>query len=343
MIARAAVRDLAAAAAATPSFARLIDLLERLDRSRPSLLPVLTYHRIDEQAADGHSAIFSATPAEFATQVRWLASRRRPISLAHLLEVRRAAASLPPRSVMVTFDDGYRDFAEVAWPTLKEHGVPVTLFVPTAYPGAGQRAFWWDRLDAAFTTTARRDELETDLGRISLRSAADRRRSLRDVRGRIAAMPHAVALEQLDRLIQELGGVAADSPVLTWPELRALAHDGVAVAPHSRTHPLLDRIERGAAGREIAGSRHDLQREIGISPPAFAYPGGAHSPDVVALVTEAGFEVAFTTQRGINDLRRADWLRLRRINVGSRANVSLLRAQLLSWSRHLPQTNGARR
>lgn len=343
MVARGAVRDLAAAAAATPSFGRLLDLLERLDRSRVSLLPVLTYHRIDEQAADGRSAIFSATPAEFATQIRWLASRRRPISLAHLLAVRRGAASLPPRAVMVTFDDGYRDFGDVAWPTLKEHGVPVTLFVPTAYPGGGERTFWWDRLDAAFATTARRDELETELGHVSLRSAADRSRSLRDIRARIAALPRALALEHLERLVHELGGVATDSPVLTWPDLRALARDGVAVAPHSRTHPLLDRVELSAAKAEIVGSWRDLQREIGTSPPAFAYPGGAHSADVVDLVAEAGFEVAFTTQRGINDLRRVDWLRLRRINVGSRANVSLLRAQLLSWSRHLPQANGVHR
>jgi peptidoglycan/xylan/chitin deacetylase (PgdA/CDA1 family) len=147
-------------------------------------------------------------------------------------------------------------------------------------------------------------------------------------------------MQMLEDVVEQLRTTPRVAPVLSWPELRLLARQGVDLAPHSRTHPLLDRLEPDAARAEIAGSLADLEREVGSAPPVFAYPGGAHAPGVVALVAEAGFEIAFTTQRGINDLRGVDWLRLRRINVGRRSSVPLIRAQLLSWSRHLNRVNG---
>ncbi|MDQ3777388.1 MAG: polysaccharide deacetylase family protein [Actinomycetota bacterium] len=341
---RVAIRGFASSAIATRPFARLVALLERFDRSRLDLLPVLTYHRIDERAGDGGvgSGVFSATPREFSAQVAWLAVHRRILSLSELLDVRRGRTPLPRRSIMVTFDDAYRDFADAAWPVLKERGVPVTLFVPTAYPGFDGRAFWWDKLHDAFATTARRDEIETPFGRLPLRTTDDRARALRAVRTRIRAMAHEAALKMLDDIVAQLGVSPAVSPVLSWPELRILAGQGVALAPHSRTHPLLDRVGHDVARAEIAGSLCDLEREVGSAPRVFAYPGGAYTAEVVSLVAEAGFELAFTTQRGMNDLRRADWLRLRRINVGRRSTVPLMRAQLLSWSRHLSGADGGR-
>ncbi len=342
---RAAIRDFASSAVATRPFARLVELLERLDRSRLDLLPVLTYHRIDERPRDGaiDSGIFSATPRQFSAQLAWLAAHRRILSLSELLDVRRGRTPLPRRSVMVTFDDAYRDFADAAWPLLREGGVPVTLFVPTAYPGSDGLAFWWDKLHGAFASTARRDDVDTPFGRFSLRTADERACAVRAVRARIRALPHEAALEMLDETVAQLGGSPAVSPVLTWPELRVLAGQGVDLAPHTRTHPLLDRVGREVARAEIEGSLRDLEREVGSAPPVFAYPGGAYTADVISLVAEAGFELALTTHRGINDLRNADWLRLRRINVGRRSSVPLMRAQLLSWSRHLSRADGGRR
>ena len=49
--------------------------------------------------------------------------------------------------------------------------------------------------------------------------------------------------------------------------------------------------------------------------PVFAYPSGATSPGVAEAVAAAGLRIAFTTARGVNDLRSASWLSLRRINV----------------------------
>ena len=99
----------------------------------------------------------------------FLASRYRPVSLTELLGARRGEHALPLRSVLVTFDDGYRDFADHAWPILRRHGIPAVLFVPTAYPGNPGRAFWWDRLYSAVSRTSAAETIDTPVGELRLR------------------------------------------------------------------------------------------------------------------------------------------------------------------------------
>jgi peptidoglycan/xylan/chitin deacetylase (PgdA/CDA1 family) len=337
-----ALRRSASVAARGKAFVWLVAGLERAARPHPHLLAVLTYHRVDDPSALPllYPGLISAPPAEFEEQIRFLASQCRAISLTELLAVRRGEARLEPRSVLVTFDDGYRDFAEHAWPILKRYGIPVTLFVPTAYPGDPDRAFWWDRLYGALVSTGPRGRIATPAGEFRLATAADRLQAFRRLRTHLEALSQEEAMKLVDELCSALAAPTPASAVLGWPELRALAADGVVLAPHSRSHPLLDRLPREAVRDEIVGSLEDLEREIGVTPPVFAYPGGAQDAYVTRILEEAGFELAFATTRGTNDLRRTDWLRLRRINVGRASGLPLIRAQLLPWWPHRQTPNG---
>jgi peptidoglycan/xylan/chitin deacetylase (PgdA/CDA1 family) len=333
MGARALVRRSALRAGRSAPFAAFVELLERAARPREGVLPVLAYHRVDdsERSPGLFPGLVSATPAQFVEQVGFLTSRFRLLSVEELLAVRRGQDRVPPRSVLVTFDDGYRDFAEHAWPILRRHGVPVVLFVPTAYPDRPERSFWWDRLYSALIATARRNELRTPIGPLALASEADRILAFRQLRAYVKSLPHQEAMALVEELSAALGAGDGRSAVLGWRELRSLADEGVTLAPHSRTHPLLHRLPPESARAEIAGSVEDLEREIGPTPPVFAYPGGGETDEVARLLAAEGLEVAFGTRRGSNDLRSANWLRLRRINVGRASTLALVRAQLLPW------------
>lgn len=94
-------------------------------------LPILCYHRVAE---DGPEAL--APPRAFEQQVRWL--RRHgyySVSIDQWLDAMRRNLPLPGRPVLVTFDDGYRDFAEVAWPILDRYGFSALVFVVTEKVG----------------------------------------------------------------------------------------------------------------------------------------------------------------------------------------------------------------
>ncbi len=287
---------------------------------------VLTYHRIgDPQSAP--PGIVSCTPPQFDRQMRWLASTGRAVALGELLAARAEGRPTAPGAVHVTFDDAYGDFRDVAWPILQRHGVPVTLFVPTAFPDTGRR-FWWDRLFGALRAAPAR-MLDSPVGPLSLTSDEERVAAYRRLREHVKALPHDDAMALVDRLVAELGD-SRDSPgVLGWAALRELVAEGVTLAAHSRTHPLLNRLAPERLHDEIAGSMSDLQERTGAGAPAFAYPGGGVSAQAERVVADAGATVAFTTEVGANDSASAAWLRLRRINVGRRTGpLPVLRARM---------------
>lgn len=329
--------DLISSVAGTSGFDRVVDLLERLDRWRSHLLPVLTYHRVDDPEGDRTLApgLISATPEEFDGQMRFLAGSREVVSMADLLDVRRKGKRLAPRSVMVTFDDAYRDFSSHAWPVLRRHGVAVTLFVPTAYPDRPEASFWWDRLHHALRATRRADPLSSPLGDLSIVTERERAVAFKRLKQHCKVIPHGQAMDQLGGIFHQLGVPASQAAVLGWSELRGLSAQGVAMAAHSQTHAMLDRVSAAHLRTEVEGSCADLRSQIGAALPVFAYPSGQYSDEAVAAVARSGCELAFTTDRGCNDLRKPDWLRLRRINVGRRSSLGLIRTQMLPTSARL--------
>lgn len=333
----AAVRQTLLKAARSPLFERWVSRWELRPDRRRGLLRVLTYHRVDrpDTHPDLAPGMISATPEEFAVQMEHLATRERVLSVHELLAHLDRQDPLPPRSVLVTFDDAYRDFADHAWPILRRFGLPVTLFVPTAFPDQPQRCFWWDRLYASLKTMAPGTTLETKLGRIPVRTESDRLRLFKRLREHIKSLPHLDAMAEVDRLCSPFVRELRDHHVLTWDELRRLARDGVTLAPHTRTHPLLNRLSVVQMRDEVCGSQEDLRRQIGDVAPVFAYPAGGVDGCVVNLLREAGVRLAFTTRRGVNDLQMSDLLRLRRINVGRSTNLPLFRAQLMPELRWL--------
>lgn len=301
---------------------------EAIDRAVPAssnLCTVLTFHRLDTGADDLYPGLASLRPDEFAAFVARLVDRYVPIDVDRFVAALGGATVLPKRAVLVTFDDAYRDFAEVAWPILAAHGAPAVLFVPTAYPDHPERQFWWDALFGALqrSTPDRRRELDLGEG-----APAEVFRSLR---AGVKDRPVDDADRFVRRLVDDLGGAEQRPPgaptrVLSWGELSDLADAGVALAPHSRTHPMLDRLPDERLDDEISGSYHDMVERLGADRvrPVFAYPSGGHDPRVRAAVVRSGLTAAFTTSRGLVDLRTSDPVELPRLNVGQSSTVGAI-------------------
>jgi glycosyltransferase involved in cell wall biosynthesis/peptidoglycan/xylan/chitin deacetylase (PgdA/CDA1 family) len=303
-----------------------------------SSLRVLTYHRIlgGSEATRCNPSVVSATPEDFERQMRHVARRYAVVSASQVRDAFMAGCSLPSRAVLITFDDACRDFKDTAWPILKTLDVPVTVFVPTAYPDS-HLAFWWDRLYRAISTTCRQHIAHHPLGLLSLADAEAKRRTLKTLQTYLKRVPHADALRAVDDLCRLLTcpeqphveAVTSPLPadVLGWRELRELAADGVTIGAHTRTHPALTQLAVDAARDEIAGSRDDVAHQIGRVPFAFAYPFGDHNETVAALVHEAGFAWAVTCLDGHNR-RAADPFRLQRINITPRTSALVLGVRL---------------
>jgi peptidoglycan/xylan/chitin deacetylase (PgdA/CDA1 family) len=332
---RQLARRAAVAVVDAPPVSGTIRRVAARDRGRADQLAVLTYHRVAEPDDTLYPGLISATPSDFARQVAWLDRHYQVVSMAQVLARRDGGDALPPRSVLLTFDDGYTDFGTNAWPVLKQHVMPATLFVPTAYPGDPARSFWWDRLHRAIVH-APSEVVVTPAGELDLRTPEERGRVSRGLRNAMKDLPHDEAMARVDALVEALGGDSVGGCVLSWDALRTLAGDGLSIGVHTRTHPLLDRLPLERLDGEIAGARDDLERELGTPVTTIAYPNGNNGPVVLDAVSAAGLRLGFTTQRGTNDLREPRWLTLRRINVGRSTSPAILAAQLHRWSRFWP-------
>ena len=101
---------------------------------------ILGYHRVNSLPWDPFRQAVS--PQNFTEQLAVLRRQANVLSLPELAAA-HAGGEIPPRSVVITFDDGYADYLTIARPRLATHDFPSTLFVATGYIG---REFWWDTL-----------------------------------------------------------------------------------------------------------------------------------------------------------------------------------------------------
>jgi peptidoglycan/xylan/chitin deacetylase (PgdA/CDA1 family) len=265
----------------------------------------------------------------FEQHMRFLARNYRVVSMADVLAAYQQHVPLPPRSVLITIDDAYCDVATNAWPILKRYQLPATLFVPTAFPAGQAAGFWWDRVYQAVAHAAPRGSITTPLGQLAVATPAEQRQASSQINSYIKSLPHREALAWVDRFCAELQAPPPQRSVLSWPELRALASEGLALGAHTRTHPLMKRIAGAEIDAEVAGSLHDLVREVPAALPVFAYPSGSVSVEAVQALERAGAALAFTTHPGFNDLRQPNRLRIQRIDISGGTTLAVLRTKLL--------------
>ncbi len=129
--------------------------LERLSVWQGTL--ILCYHRIgDSRSSPFHPGLFSATASSFDAQLELMARHFEVVS-AHDLDRDPAR---PGRRILITFDDGYRDNYEHAFPCLRRHGLPATFFVSTGFLDS-PRVAWWDEL-AWMVHNSRRPSMDAD-------------------------------------------------------------------------------------------------------------------------------------------------------------------------------------
>lgn len=299
-----------------------------------NLLRILTYHRVADPASTPllNPGIISATPTLFTHQMKYLSDSYNVVSMEQALNAVLFQRALPDRAVLITFDDGYFDFKDIAWPILKQFKLPATVFVPTSYPYNPDRVFWWDRLYAAFQQTTENilniDQLEA----MSLADQNQKMQNLKALQKYVKTLPHVQAMDLVDRVCERLG---VDSIVkqatMDWDQLRSLAKDGLTLGAHTRTHPLLTQLTIDEAREEINGSYNDLQREIGDILPVFAYPNGNHDANIVEILQQEQLKLAVTVLDGMNDMTKSDPLRLRRTEITRRTSLALFKIRLNYW------------
>jgi peptidoglycan/xylan/chitin deacetylase (PgdA/CDA1 family) len=243
---------------------------------------------------------------EFEKQIRHVAANHECLSIDEAVEL-LAKGKLPRRSVIVTFDDGYRDNL-LALPILKRYNVPATIYVTT---GAISRArtFWWDEHE---TILGSLDALEFpwrgQSHRWDLSSEPLKHRAFGDLNLMFKALAP-VDQDELLNVLRDSAHARGSAPpyfdpeaMLSWDEVVALDREPlITIAAHTVDHYVMRQLPEDELQRQIHESRNELERRLGHPVTHFAYPFGREEhadAREFSAVAAAGFASAVTTRPG---------------------------------------------
>jgi peptidoglycan/xylan/chitin deacetylase (PgdA/CDA1 family) len=275
--------------------------LDRLSR-RKSLFQILVYHRVLPKADP--FAMSPVTSEAFDRQMALLRSRFRPASLDQLL-LEMEQGDVKPGTVCVTFDDGYADNCEHAWPVLQKYGIPATIYLATGLIGTGKAA-WYDQVLAIMreTKAPRLDWEPAGFNAVNLVHPTDRAafsfRLLEWLKGFSPQERDA----HMEVLAKKLGPANAGKAMLTWDQVKSMVGKGIVFGAHTENHPILSKVSPTEMATEIVTSKSAIENQLQIPVRHFAYPNGksgdynAHTMDILK---QSDFFTAVTTEPGVND------------------------------------------
>ncbi|CAN7620731.1 polysaccharide deacetylase family protein [Massilia sp. LjRoot122] len=260
---------------------------------------VINYHRV---LKDPHPLLPSEPDVEtFHWQMALLARCFNVLPLREAL-ARIDTNDLPPRSVCITFDDGYSAVHDLALPILRKFELPATVFVTSGH--LGHNMMWNDRIMEAVQVLPmeRLDLSEFGLSDYPLRTLSERRATLAALTEQSKYLP---AFKRRE-LVKQLELMTKDHPVpgqmLTPNMVRVLDRHGIEIGAHTVTHPILTSLDDESAEKEISVSKQELEAILDKPVQLFAYPNGKVGKDYdarhVEMVRRAGFTAAFTTAIG---------------------------------------------
>lgn len=285
---------------------------------------VLMYHRVIpkslSQPVHSHPGIVVSVDL-FDLHMRWLKTWMRPISLSSFLEHVERGQDFPDRSCLVTFDDGWLDNYDEAFPILTKHEIPAAVFLPVDYISTG-KVFWQEEMTMLIQNiivTRDRDK-RSRLAEIlqpgrQLTNLEDR--ELRSIVTGFKTSDYETIASVIERL-RALCGSGGDADhynrYLSWDQVLEMRETGIEFGSHAKTHRMLNKLSREECLSELSESKRIMENQLEQPVEALAYPNGNFDSGVIENARLAGYKIAFTTLPGVCGAE-SDPMALPRINI----------------------------
>ena len=260
-------------------------------------LSIFIFHRV---LPDADPLLpFEPSAEQFEWMVRYISRTFNVLSLGEAVRLLQAGR-LPAAAAVITFDDGYADNYEVAWPILKRFGVVATFFIATAFLDGGR--MWNDDVIEAVRHApyGKLDFRTFELGIHQLVDSGSRVKCYESILGKLKYFEHRER-SKIARNIAIRSGVP-DMPhlMMTRRQLRSLHDEGAEIGGHTISHPILELLDDAAAQQEIECGKVELESILGSAVRVFAYPNGVPGRDCSArhgeMARRVGFEAAVSTK-----------------------------------------------
>ena len=301
--------------------------LQLLRHTLPKRLIVLCYHRIRSDVPCEYlfdEGVLGPSQSEFERQIKWLKSNFDVLSESEILE-QVSKPRLSKRSVAITFDDGYRDNYELAYPVLRAYGMPAIFFLCPALIDNATLG-WWDLIPYFIKQSAKSAIL---VGGEKFDVSGSGRKTIEVLQGWMKTRP----AEETASLVEDLSKacevpfpdqIVQREEFMTWDEAREVVRNGISIGSHTHTHRVLGRLDEQAQRWEMTESKRALEEHLGGEVRTIAYPVGRYgnfTSTTMRIARECGYKGAFSFRTGENAPARIDAYDIRRISAGERLDA----------------------
>ncbi len=230
---------------------------------------VLIYHKINDHPAN----LLSISTGLFRRQIQYLAAHYNVVPLAEIAANVAEGKHFSPRTVAISFDDGYLDNYTNALPILAEFGLPATIFIPAGRIGSGNILDHDQAFNKNFNPLLDWNQV-VEMDQLNKQTTEDVKQTTKDTE---SSLNNAEGNERARRQCRiEFGG-------------------------HTVNHTVLASVDDETAAVEIIDSKRMIDSRLGHETTLFAYPVGTrreYGAKHVALVEKAGYTAAFTGVAG---------------------------------------------
>ena len=310
-----------------------LGILQLLARHNNNSLTVFNYHRIYSPPLNTSydEGVYAHSEQVFYNQMQWLVKNFSILCEEELIDIIGKRKTIPKRCAMVTFDDGYRDNYDIAYPILKDLRIPAIFFIPYQNIDDGVLG-WWD-LIAFIINKTKVSSFSFNGNNFILRNEEDRKSTTYQLLKYFKGVDH----DKSTLLVGSLSDICdvalpetttQKKELMTWDQIIEVSQSIIDIGPHTMTHRILSRLDYNDQVWEISESKIKLQEKLGIKIKSIAYPvGGEHAftEETKEITAKEGYKLGFSFYNGYQKGINIDSFNIKRIELGQIS--SLYKAQ----------------
>ena len=281
-------------------------ILTIIKKRTPNDIKILAYHRICNGAFSPLD--MNISPSVFEEHIRYIKKYYNPISMIQAVNYLEQGNKIHGNSIVITFDDGYKDNYKNAFPILKKYEVPATIFVSVEAINTGM-TFWYDSIVRSLRNTNKKFiNLDNfNMKKYSLVNAHKKLDAIIEIVEFIKYWPPKKRNQFVKYLVDKLEPCSEatnnTAPILNWDEIKDMSESGISFGSHGMTHSILTTLDPEEIKYEITESKRILREQIGEDIRLFSYPNGGEkdfNQEIINLLIDNGYRAACTLIRGKN-------------------------------------------
>lgn len=261
-------------------------------------LSILYYHHVFPETEPYHPDDLCAQ--DFTLQITYLKKYFNIMSLDKAVELQKQKA-LPPKSLVITFDDGYLDNYTVARPILEKLNCPASFFI--ASEGVEKGYLWNDVIEQSIKRTSNKAISANIIG-ITLEIATEQQKqqAFHQLINHLKFLNNEQRQQTLALLTDELNISTFSQTMMNKEQIFNLHQSGFTIGAHTHSHTILSTEQDNISNNELITNKHYLEKTINHPIKFLAYPNGLYGRDFTnehcQMVKSLNFEAAFSTNDG---------------------------------------------